>query len=475
MALAGSGAISFANIRDEFSPGSNTSVSLSDYYRQGSKIRAKAGDNNATHLASDVPTSGALALSDYYGTGIGFQFTISSDATNQNLSTIFGDDYDLDYPKLVVINSGVTVGGTSTSTPAINVPSGGAGTITITNGGNIYGKGGAAGAVGGDAIVAATACNVVNNGNIKSGGGGGGNGGAGGAGVVAANTSLSNFTDEGGAPYGGGNAPANDAPSWFNAGSRPGYGGSNSLNGQGVVGDRKWGGINGANPQSGAVNTTWGLFTTSSNFRGSLANRGPFYCSFQLGTTGTYTLTSATITSTYGSGYGSPVINISTSNSSASQGQGGGNYTGGQTMNLNASTTYYLCGYLSNIGGGTNLYYNNFDFNFSLNVNTVTSGGSAGSGGAGASYNASAGNGSSGGSGGTNAGSGGAGGNGGALGAAGSNGTAGGNGSGTGISFPSTAPANGASGSSGGAAGKYINGQSNVTLTNNGTVAGNIA
>ena len=79
MALTGSGAISFANIRDEFSPGSNTSVSLSDYYRQGSKIRAKAGDNNATHLASGVPTSGALALSDYHGTGnVAFQFTISS-------------------------------------------------------------------------------------------------------------------------------------------------------------------------------------------------------------------------------------------------------------------------------------------------------------------------------------------------------------------------------------------------------------
>ena len=468
MALAGSGAISFANIRDEFSPGSNTSVSLSDYYRQGSKIRAKAGDNNATHLASDVPTSGALALSDYYGTGIGFQFTISSDATNQNLSTIFGDDYDLDYPKFVVINSGVTVGGTSTSTPAINVPSGGAGTITITNGGNIYGKGGAAGAVGGDAIVAATACNVVNNGNIKSGGGGGGNGGAGGSGVVAANASLNNFVDEGGTPYGSGNTPANNTPSWFTQ-----Y--SSNLNGESVVTDRKWCGVDLNALQSGRVNNSWGFFTTSSSFRGSLANRGPFYCSFQLGTEGTYTLTSATITSTWGSGYGSPQINISTSNTSASQGQGGGTYTGGQTMNLSADTTYYLVGSLSNISGYTYLYYNNFDFSFSLNVNTITSGGSAGSGGAGASYNASAGNGSSGGSGGTNAGSGGSGGNGGALGAAGSNGTGGGNGSGVGISFPSTAPTNGASASSGGAAGKYINGQSNVTLTNNGTVAGNIA
>jgi hypothetical protein len=307
MALAGSGAISFANIRDEFSPGSNTSVSLSDYYRQGSKIRAKAGDNNATHLASDVPTSGALALSDYYGTGIGFQFTISSDATNQNLSTIFGDDYDLDYPKLVIINSGVTVGGTSTSTPAINVPSGGAGTITITNGGNIYGKGGAAGAVGGDAIVAATACNVVNNGNIKSGGGGGGNGGAGGDGTASVNSALNNFVDEGGAPYGSGNAPANDAPSWFSA-----Y--TPALNGAGVVGDRKWGGVNNSNPQSGSVNTTWGWHTSSSNFNGVLANRGPFYCSFQLGTTGTYTMTGSINNGTYGSGYGSVLINLSTSN-----------------------------------------------------------------------------------------------------------------------------------------------------------------
>jgi len=467
MALAGSGAISFANIRDEFSPGSNTSVSLSDYYRQGSKIRAKAGDNNATHLASGVPTSGALALSDYYGTGIGFQFTISSDATNQNLSTIFGDDYDLDYPKLVVINSGVTVGGTSTSTPAINVPSGGAGTITITNGGNIYGKGGAAGAVGGDAIVAATACNIVNNGNIKSGGGGGGNGGAGGAGTTSVNSALNNFVDEGGAPYGSGNAPANDAPSWFSA-----Y--SPALNGAGVVGDRKWGGVNNSNPQSGSVNTTWGWHTSSSNFNGVLANRGPFYCSFQLGTTGTYTMTGSINNGTYGSGYGSVLINLSTSNTSKSQGQGGGDYTSGQTANLDADTTYYFLANLTT-SGNRNLYYNTFSVNFNLTTNSVTSGGSAGSGGAGASYNASAGNGSSGGSGGTNAGSGGAGGNGGALGVAGSNGTAGGNGSGTGVSFPSTAPVNGSSGSSGGAAGKYINGQSNVTLTNNGTVAGNIA
>ena len=470
MALTGSGAISFANIRDEFSPGSNTSVSLSDYYRQGSKIRAKAGDNNATHLASGVPTSGALALSDYHGTERGFQFTISSTTTNQNASTIFGDDYDLDYPKIIKVNSGVTVGASNTSNYAVNVPSGAAGNVTIQNAGSILGAGGAAnGGTGGDAIFAGSSCTVTNTGTIASGGGGGGNGGAGGSGVVEINASLNNFTDEGGAPYGSGNAPANDVPSWFTQ-----YG--SNLNGAGVVADRKWGGIDGANPQSGAVNVSWGLFTTSTSFRGSLANRGPFYCSFQLGTAGTYTLTSATISTSYGSGYGSPQINISTSNTSASQGQGGATYTSGQTMNLSADTTYYLVGSLSNISGTTNLYYNNFDFSFSLKVNSITSGGSAGAGGAGAGYNQSAGSGASGGSaGGENAGAGGAGGNGGALGAAGSNGTAGADGSGDSISFPSSAPTDGGGATSGGAAGNYINGISNVTLSNSGTVAGNTA
>jgi hypothetical protein len=43
------------------------------------------------------------------------------------------------------------------------------------------------------------------------------------------------------------------------------------------------------------------------------------------------------------------------------------------------------------------------------------------------------------------------------------------------MSFPSTAPTNGTAASSGGAAGKYINGISNVTLNNSGTVAGNTA
>ena len=103
MALAASGPIKFSEIRDEFSPGSNTSVSISDYYLNGSKVKPKADDNNATHLGSGIPTSGAIAPSDFYSKGVGYQFTISSNATNQSLATIFGDDYDVDYPKILVI------------------------------------------------------------------------------------------------------------------------------------------------------------------------------------------------------------------------------------------------------------------------------------------------------------------------------------------------------------------------------------
>ena len=472
MALAGSGAISFANIRDEFSPGSNTSVSLSDYYRQGSKIRAKAGDNNATHLASGVPTSGALALSDYHGTGRGFQFIISSTTTNQNASTIFGDDYDLDYPKIIKVNSGVTVGASNTSNYAINVPSGAAGNVTIQNAGSILGAGGAAnGGTGGDAIFAGSTCTVINTGTIASGGGGGGNGGAGGNGVVEINASLNNFTDEGGSQSGS-NVPQNNAPSWFTA-----YGGDNDLNGQGVVSNRKWRGINGNSPQSGGIGTS-GQFqvnTSSTEFAANCANRGPLYFSFQLGTSGTYSVGGSINNGTYGSGYGSVIINISTSALLKSQGQGGGDYSSGQTVNMNADTTYYYCANLTT-SGNRDLYYNTFSATFNLQVKSITSGGSAGAGGAGAGYNQSAGSGASGGSaGGDNAGAGGAGGNGGALGVAGSNGTAGGNGSGDSISFPSSAPTNGGGATSGGAAGNYINGLSNVTLNNSGTLAGNTA
>ena len=421
-------------------------------------------------MSAGVPTSGTISFNDFYSKERAFKKTFSDGDTNQSADTIFGDDFEVNYPKQLVVGSGDTIGSTSTSNAALTIESNGVGSITVTNEGSIEGAGGAAGAAGGNALEVAgsVAVTLVNNGTIKAGGGGGGTGGTGGNGVATSTSTLSNFVDEGGTPYGSGNVPNNDVPSWFSQ-----YNGSHDLNGQGVVGDRKWGGLNGNAPQSGAVNTTWGLFSTSSLFRGSLANRGPFYCSFRVSIAASYSL-SATLTTTYGSGYGSPRINISTSNTSASQGQGGGEYGNGASINLAANTTYYLVGFLNNITGGTNLYYNNFDFSISLSVNNVFTGGAGGAGGVGQGYNQSAGSGSSGSSA-TNAGTGGAGGAGGAFGSSGSTGSTGANGSGTSITYPSTAPTNGSSGSAGGASGKSIQGVSNVTSSGSGSLTGGTA
>ena len=150
MALTGSGQLKFSEIRDEF--GGSGQVKSSDLYRGGSLVRANAANNSSTNLAANVPTSGEIQVADFYSQAKGFRKTYSSGATNQDASDIFGDDYGVDYPKDIVINSGVELGATSTSQEALQIDSGGAGTITITNNGTLTGAGGAAGSAGGDAL-----------------------------------------------------------------------------------------------------------------------------------------------------------------------------------------------------------------------------------------------------------------------------------------------------------------------------------
>ena len=183
MTLAASGTISLADLRTEYVGGSS-SISLGDLYRGGTNIKAKSGDNQATNLAASVPASGTINLANFYGTAKGFKYTYSSSASNQNFSTVFGDDYDLNYPKIVDINSGVSVYGTNTD--AITIPSGLAGGLTLNNAGTIYGFGGASGGgAGGNCINNAASGVVINNtANIFAGGGGGANGAQGGAGSV---------------------------------------------------------------------------------------------------------------------------------------------------------------------------------------------------------------------------------------------------------------------------------------------------
>ena len=191
MAIAASGAVSFSDLRSEFVGGSSA-ISMSDLYRGGSNILSKAGDNPATNLAASVPTSGVIDIQDFYSTAKGFKNTISSSTTNVDADALFGDDYDINYPKIVDINSGVTVGGVSDD--AIDIPSGLAGSLTINNAGTVIGFGGAsAGATGGNAINCAVSGVTINNTGQISGGGGAGNVGGNGGGGQTSSTSDSGY------------------------------------------------------------------------------------------------------------------------------------------------------------------------------------------------------------------------------------------------------------------------------------------
>jgi len=459
MALTGSGTISASDIRAEFVGGSSA-VDISSYFRgANTNVKANAANNTATNLAAGIPTSGAISFSDFYSQAKGWRKTFSSNSTQQSGTSIFGDDYAVDYPKQVVVNSSVNLYSTASGTPALEFPSGGAGSITVTNSGNIYGQGGSAGQDGGTAIKADVAITVVNNSssNIKGGGGGGGNGGAGGVGSASTAAQISSVVDK--------------------VGDKPDFVPYSVLT---QFGPRAWSGIG-----SGE----WGLnVQQGTSASSSISNRGPMWYSFQVNTAAEYSLSSSISDPFPEDGQtghrGTPVVNISTAEDTKSQGQGGADYGSGLSWsgvkaNLAANTTYYFCNYTQGPYGSStpdgNFFYNNMNSSLSLAVNVPSTGGSAGAGGVGQGFAQSAASGSSGGSGGSNAGSGGAGGAGGALGANGTAGSAGSNGSGTTISYPSTAPTNGAAGSSAGSAGYYILGQSNVSLTNNGTVAGRIA
>ena len=458
MALTGSGTISASDIRAEFVGGSSA-VDISSYFRgANTNVKANAANNTATNLAAGIPTSGAISFSDFYSQAKGWRKTFSSNSTQQSGTSIFGDDYAVDYPKEVVVNSNINLYSTASGTPALEFPSGGAGSITVTNSGNIYGQGGSAGQDGGTAIKADVAITVVNNSssNIKGGGGGGGNGGAGGVGSASTAAQISSVVDK--------------------VGDKPDFVSYSVLT---QFGPRAWSGIG-----SGE----WGLNVQQGTSASSaISNRGPMWYSFQVNTAAEYSLSSSISDPFPEDGQtghrGTPVVNISTAEDTKSQGQGGADYGSGLSWsgvkaNLAANTTYYFCNYTQGPYGSStpngNFFYNTMSSVLSLAVNVPSTGGSGGAGGVGQGFSQSAASGSGGGSGGSNAGSGGAGGAGGALGANGTAGSAGGNGSGTSISYPSTAPTNGAAGSSAGSAGYYILGQSNVSLTNNGTVAGRI-
>lgn len=173
MALPNSGPISLQQLQDEF--GGSHPISLSEYYRNAGAV---PGNN------TDVPASGAISLDDFYGS-VNEILVNASNATNITISSQFNSsDWTSNVPKVYTIPSGVTIGATSTSTPALKTGTGMGGTLVINNKGSVQGAPGAANSGTGGGAVQIQVSNVTfnNTGTVYAGGGGGGKGGNGGTG-----------------------------------------------------------------------------------------------------------------------------------------------------------------------------------------------------------------------------------------------------------------------------------------------------
>lgn len=176
MAIKSSGSISLQNIEDEF--GGTGSISLSEYYRNGSYVTS----NNTS-----VPTSGDISLSNFYGAVRQFAFSITSNTQNANIRTLaVAAGWDGSAPLITTVNSGVWLWSDSTSLGGAIISGSFPGGLTLLNYGKIIGKGGdggltqgQAGSAGGPALtVASTGVSVTNNSGAYIAGGGGGGGGA---------------------------------------------------------------------------------------------------------------------------------------------------------------------------------------------------------------------------------------------------------------------------------------------------------
>ena len=71
--------------------------------------------------------------------------TVTSNTTNLNVQTLFGSDFTADSCKNLIINNGVSIGGTDLFLPALDIPSGMGGSMKIINNGSILGAGGKGG------------------------------------------------------------------------------------------------------------------------------------------------------------------------------------------------------------------------------------------------------------------------------------------------------------------------------------------
>ena len=171
MALPLSGPLSFLQIQTEF--GGTNPISLNEYYRGGAFVTT----NN-----TNVPTSGLIRVSNFYGGVKQFALVISANlSTPQNLRSLVlaagwnGSD-------AVLVTNNVIISSNTTSTPALTINGSFPNGLVFVNNGYVVGMGGngananTAGNPGGAAMAVSTAVSITNNGTIAGGGGSGGAG-----------------------------------------------------------------------------------------------------------------------------------------------------------------------------------------------------------------------------------------------------------------------------------------------------------
>lgn len=259
-------------------------ISLNDVNVElGNSGTAQIDMNSAAVRGLFGISSGEIEMSDGYGKANAFTFTISSNTQEANLSTLAtAAGWNGSSLVEVTVSSGVYLWSDNTANPGllVNTP------CTITNYGNIIGKGGDSSAgVGGPAIeITSSGVTVTNSsGAYIAGGGGGGassyggnSGGGGGAGGGRGGNSADKIGGAGGAiGQEGGPSSATSGGMTRPQGGGSGGAGGYRLNGRasraaGGGGGRILPGVGGA----GGYDPYWGFTTKAGGSAGNAGSNG---------------------------------------------------------------------------------------------------------------------------------------------------------------------------------------------------------
>ena len=234
MAIPSSGSsLALSAIQTEF--GGSNPIGMSEYYAGGDNVPSGAAGD-----AGDIPSSGAIAFSQFYGSAnrVAIGLTISSTTQNYNIFANRGGTYSAGNSDVTLTVQAI-VGSTGASALDTGNQWTSGDTVKIINNSQIVGRGGAGGAGGGqnaqgsggaagqNAINLGFATTIQNNGGFIRGGGGGGGGGKGAQVTqpVKGGTLVQQFAGGGG---GGGAGQQGGA-----AGSGTAAGGAGSISGAG--------------------------------------------------------------------------------------------------------------------------------------------------------------------------------------------------------------------------------------------------